>query len=261
MKTVILCGGQGTRIRDVSQNIPKPMIPIGPYPIVKHIMDIYSKYGCNEFILCLGYLGWKIKEYFLNYRSMTETLEIDFRKNGSIRYLEQHEDILPWNIVFAETGLNSMTGSRVKRIQKFISNETFMLTYGDGVGDINIEELITFHKSHGKLATMTTVRPPSRFGELTIADNCVTSFREKPQVPDGYINGGFFVCEPKIFDFINADENCIFEKEPLQALAEMGELMSYHHSGFWMPMDTSREYSLLNEMWNNEKAVWSPKRG
>lgn len=256
MKTVILCGGQGTRIRDVARDIPKPMIPIGPYPIIKHIMDRYSKYDHNEFILCLGYLGWNIKEYFLNYRSMIETFEIDFSQHGKIHYLEDHNESLSWKIIFAETGLNSMTGSRIKQIQNYIGNETFMLTYGDGVGNINIEELLTFHKHHGKLVTMTTVRPPSRFGELTIKGNCIKSFREKPQVTDGYINGGFFVCEPGVFDYLSDELDCIFEKTPLQNLAENEQLMSYHHTGFWMPMDTSREYATLNKMWNDGEAHW-----
>lgn len=256
MKVVILCGGKGTRIRDVSSELPKPMIPIGEYPILKHVMDIYGRYNFNEFVLCLGYKGWEIKEYFLNYRVETADVALDFTDSGKVQYVDKNE-FPPWKIIMARTGLEAMTGCRVKRIQKYIGNETFMLTYGDGVGNIDVQALVEFHKSHGKLATITSVRPPSRFGELVVNnDNVVTSFEEKPQSIGGLINGGFFVCEPGLFDYVTDDESCVFEREPLQNLAGDGQLMAYPHEGFWMPMDTSREYLMLNKMWNEGNAPW-----
>lgn len=257
MKVVILCGGKGTRIRDVSEDLPKPMIPIGPYPIVKHIMDIYSHYGHNEFILCLGYKGWVLKEYFLNYRAETTDVAIDFRDNGTVRYIGV-TDIPPWVVIMARTGLEAMTGCRIKRIQKYVGNETFLLTYGDGVGDVDLDTLVKFHKSHGRLATITCVRPPSRFGEMTVQKNAVTSFAEKPQTGAGFINGGFFVCEPGVFDYVTDDEACAFEREPLSRLARDRQLTAYFHDGFWMPMDTAREYTLLNDLWSKGKAPWVP---
>jgi glucose-1-phosphate cytidylyltransferase len=254
MKTIILCGGKGTRIRDISDTQPKPMIPIGEYPIVKHIMDIYSSHNQNEFVLCLGYMGWKIKEYFLNYRSQTSDIEIDLVRDVITAF--PYEKIPPWKIILAETGLESMTGCRIKRIQKYVGNETFLLTYGDGVADVNISELLKFHKSHGKMVTITSVRPPARFGELLVNGITVESFKEKPQVENGLINGGFFVCEPGVFNYLTEDESCTFEGEPLQNLASDKQLMTYIHKGFWMPMDTSREYLYLNELWNNGDAPW-----
>ena len=258
MKVVILCGGKGTRIRDVSGELPKPMIPIGPFPILKHIMDIYSRYGHNEFILCLGYKGWVIKEYFLNYCAETMDLEVDFSSGGRVRHLS-HNDPPPWRIIMAETGLEAMTGCRIKRVQKYIGNETFMLTYGDGVGNIDVTALMEFHRSHGKLCTITSVHPPSRFGELVVKGTVVTSFEEKPQSVSGQINGGFFVCEAGVFDWVTDEESCAFERAPLQNLASDGQLMTYHHDGFWMPMDTSREYLFLNELWHRGAPPWVPQ--
>ena len=227
MKTVILCGGKGTRIRDVSSEIPKPMIPIGEFPIVKHIMDIYSRHGHQEFILCLGYKGWKIKEYFLNFRAETADITIDMANNGAVSYTETA--MPPWQVTLAETGLEAMTGCRVKRIQKHVGDDPFMLTYGDGVGDVDVSKLVEFHQSHSKLITITSVRPPARFGELVVKDNQVTSFQEKPQAAGGYINGGFFVCEPGVFDYVTGDESCTFEREPLQRLARDGQMLSLIH--------------------------------
>ena len=255
MKTVILCGGRGTRIRDVSDTLPKPMIPIGDFPIVKHVMDIYSYYGLNEFILCLGYMGWKIKEYFLNYRAQTEDIELDLGLVGEARYLSGA--VPSWKIILAQTGLEAMTGCRIKRVQKYIGNEAFLLTYGDGVADIDISALVKYHKSHGKLVTITSVRPPTRFGELVVKGNVVKTFGEKPQTEEGLINGGFFVCEPGVFDYLTDDDSCVFEGKPLQNLTRNGQLMTYLHKGFWMPMDTSREYKLLNDLWNKGEALWS----
>jgi len=255
MKTVILCGGMGTRIRDLSEDLPKPMIPIGGYPIVQHIMDIYSHYDHNDFVLCLGYKSWNFKEYFLNFRAATSDLVIDLASDSSVEFLNA-KVTPPWKITLAETGLDAMTGCRIKRIGQYVGDETFMLTYGDGVSDIDIEALLKFHRAHGKLVTMTAVRPPSRFGELVIEGDQITDFQEKPQTADGLINGGFFVCEPGVFDYVEDIESCIFEQKPLQKLARDGELMSYTHEGFWMPMDTSREYTLLNEMWQTDTAPW-----
>jgi glucose-1-phosphate cytidylyltransferase len=254
MKTVILCGGRGTRIRDVSDTLPKPMIPIGDFPIVKHIMDIYSNHNFNEFVLCLGYMGWKIKEYFLSYRAQTEDIELDLSRISDTRYLSIASS--SWKIILAQTGLDAMTGCRIKRVQKYIGNETFMLTYGDGVGDIDVSALVKYHKSHGKLVTITSVRPPTRFGELIVKGNVVEAFEEKPQAEEGLINGGFFVCEPGVFDYLIDNDSCVFEREPLQNLTRDGQLMTYLHKGFWMPMDTSREYKLLNDLWSNGGAPW-----
>jgi glucose-1-phosphate cytidylyltransferase len=255
MKVVILCGGKGIRIRDLSEDLPKPMIPIGKYPIVQHIMSIYSRYGHNDFILCLGYKSWKFKEYFLNYRAATSDITIDLADSGSLE-LHDIEQTPSWKITLAETGLNAMTGCRIKRIQKYVGDETFMLTYGDGVSDIDIGKLVEFHKSHGKAVTVTSVRPASRFGELVVDGGQVTEFQEKPQTSAGLINGGFFVCEPEVFDYALDDESCSWEEEPLRRLAREGKMMTYVHEGFWMPMDTTREHILLNQMWKRDEAPW-----
>lgn len=255
MKVVILCGGKGIRIRDLTEDLPKPMIPIGRYPIVHHIMGIYSHYGYNDFVLCLGYKGWKFKEYFLNFRYETMDITIDLSKPGAVEWNNQ-QVIPPWKVTLAETGMEAMTGCRIKRIQKYVGNETFMLTYGDGVSDINIQKLMEFHRSHGKLVTVTSVRPASRFGELVIDGTMVKDFQEKPQTSAGLINGGFFVCEPKIFDYVVDNESCTWEQEPLKRLAHDGQLATYVHEGFWMPMDTMREYVLLNQLWNKNEAQW-----
>ena len=255
MKVVILCGGKGTRIRDVSDELPKPMIPIGRYPIVKHIMDIYSRHGHQEFILCLGHKGWRIKEYFLNFQAETSDLVVDFRSRGKVEYLDG--GLPPWKVTLAETGLEAMTGCRIKRVERYVGRETFLLTYGDGVGNIDVAALVDFHKSHGKLATITSVRPPSRFGKLVVEGDVVAAFEEKHQSIAGLINGGFFVCEPGVFDYVTNDEACVFERLPLERLANDRQLMTYVHEGFWMPMDTSREYTLLNEMWHQGEAPWA----
>jgi glucose-1-phosphate cytidylyltransferase len=255
MKAVILCGGKGTRIQDVAHDMPKPMVSIGNKPILWHIMKIFSAHGINDFVLCLGHKGWKIKEYFLTYKFKTSDFTLDL---GSAGKPCDHgcEEELNWRITFAETGLESMTAYRVRRVRKYLAEETFMLTYGDGVANINISDLLRFHRSHGKLVTITAVRPPSRFGELELVGKEVSSFHEKPQVSTGLINGGFFVCEPGLFDYLPDDESCMFETTPLQMLARDKELMAYVHSGFWQPMDTSREHQLLNNMWSSGKAAW-----
>jgi glucose-1-phosphate cytidylyltransferase len=259
LKVVILCGGKGIRIREVSDELPKPMVRIGRYPILKHIMDIYSNHGFNEFILCLGYRGWQIKEYFLNYRAATQDLELSL-KDGTVITHDADGHVPPWNLILAETGLDSQTGSRISQIRDYTDGETFLLTYGDGVGNVDITTLMDFHRSHGKLATITSVRPPSRFGEMHVQGALVTRFDEKPQAHGGLINGGFFVCEQGVFDYLSDDADLSFEQEPLRLLAEDGQLMTYRHDGFWMPMDTSREYLLLNELWKTGDAPWLPTR-
>ncbi|MFH1529316.1 MAG: glucose-1-phosphate cytidylyltransferase [Pseudomonadota bacterium] len=256
MKVVLLCGGKGTRIRDVSAEIPKPMIPIGGVPIVRHIMDRYAMHGMKEFVLCLGYKGWKIKEYFLNIRAEVSDLRIDLSSLGGVEVLDRWEP-LDWSVILAETGLEAMTGARVSRVRKYLGESTFMLTYGDGLGNVDVGALLEFHRSHGHLATITSVRPPARFGELLTEGDRVTSFQEKPQTAAGVINGGFFVLEPGVFDYLSDDDSCIFERDPLQRLAADGELYCYQHDGFWMPMDTHREYTLLNQLWAKGEAPWT----
>ncbi|MBN1548308.1 MAG: glucose-1-phosphate cytidylyltransferase [Syntrophaceae bacterium] len=258
MKTVILCGGMGTRIRDVSENIPKPMITIGRQPILWHIMKIYSYYGFNEFILCLGYKGQIIKDFFFNYYAMVNDCTVNLSTPNSIEYHDtnNHEN---WKVTLADTGIETMTGARVARIKKYLDNDKdFMLTYGDGLADINIKELVEFHKSHGKLATVTGVHPSGRFGEMELSENnMVKSFAEKPQVSEGHINGGFLVLRREFIDcYLNDKPNLILEKFPLSQCARDGELASFNHDGFWQPMDTYREYQALNKSWMGGKAPW-----
>jgi glucose-1-phosphate cytidylyltransferase len=255
MKVVILAGGYGTRIRDVANNIPKPMIPIGPYPILWHIMKTYAYFGHKDFIVCLGYKGEIIKEFFLNYEARTKDFTISLGKKDAIDFHTDHDES-DWNVTLADTGLKSMTGARISRIKNYVGNEDFMLTYGDGVGDVDIEALLEFHRSHGKALTVTGVRPPGRFGELVNVDGCVTEFNEKPQATGGRISGGYFIANSRIFDYLNDDEDLVFEEEPMRKLVADGELMVYEHDKFWQPMDTSREYSLLNELYNKGAAPW-----
>jgi glucose-1-phosphate cytidylyltransferase len=256
MKTVILCGGFGTRIRDVADDIPKPMIPIGGLPILWHIMKYYSMYKNDNFVLCLGYKSNSIKNFFLNYTTSTRDFTLHLGRESSIDYHTDFEES-DWTVTLAETGQKTMTGGRVNRIRKYVENEDcFMLTYGDGVGNINIDELIKFHKSHGKTITLTGVRPPGRFGELELDEYQVTGFNEKPQVAGGLINGGFFICNKNIFDYMAGDDSLVFEQEPMKKLVEAGELMVYKHNGFWQPMDTYRDYTLLNDLFNKGAAPW-----
>lgn len=257
MKVCILCGGYGTRIRDVTDSIPKPMIPIGNFPILWHIMKYYSTWGHDRFVLCLGYKGDVIRDFFMNYRSHTTDFTVDLSGNSPIEY---HCDTIndAWNVTLAETGMSSMTGARIKQVEKYLcDDENFLLTYGDGVGDIDLKKLIEFHQSHGKILTVSGVRPPGRFGELQ-CDNTgiVTEFNEKTQTTGGRISGGYFVCRKEIFDYIDGKENTIFEQEPLRNLVSEGEMMVYRHDGFWQPMDTSREYQLLNTLYEQKKAPW-----
>ena len=256
MKTVILCGGLGTRIRDVADNIPKPMITIGRYPILWHIMNYYAAAQHSDFVLCLGHQSQVIKDFFVNYHLRMSDFTVLLGQNTPTDF--HLNDVQEnWRVSLVETGLNTMTGARVKKIEPHIKNdEHFMLTYGDGVGDIDISALIEFHKSHGKTMTVTGVRPPGRFGELEIKGNSVIGFNEKPQTSAGRISGGFFVCKRNIFDYLCDDEDLVLEIEPMERLAREGQLMAYRHDGFWHPMDTYRDYKLLNELWNSGQAPW-----
>jgi glucose-1-phosphate cytidylyltransferase len=255
MKTVILAGGYGTRIRDVADDIPKPMIPIGPYPILWHIMKTYAHFGHKDFIICLGYKGQVIKDFFLNYEAYTRDFTISFG-TGTLTYHNTHKES-DWKVTLTDTGIRSMTGSRISRIRDYVGNEDFMLTYGDGVSDVNIDELLKFHKSHGKILTVTGVRPPGRFGEMVSDEKGkVIAFNEKPQASAGRISGGFFVASPKIFDYLNDSEDLVFEQEPIHNLVNDKQLMMFEHDGFWQPMDTSREYLLLNSLYEKGEAPW-----
>jgi len=254
MKVVILAGGFGTRISEESHLKPKPMIEIGEKPILWHIMKIYSFYGFNDFIICLGYKGYCIKEYFAHYFLHESDVTFDF-KNANERSIHHHS-AEPWTVTLVNTGLETMTGGRIKRIQPYVGNETFMLTYGDGVSDINIKELLNYHRSHGKLATVTSTQPGGRFGTLVLSENnMVSSFQEKPKGDGGWINAGFFVMEPKVFEYIEGDAT-ILEKESLGKLASDGELVAYKHYGFWHPMDTLRDKNHLEELWKSGRASW-----
>jgi glucose-1-phosphate cytidylyltransferase len=257
MKAIILCGGQGTRIRDASELLPKPMLPIGGKPIVWHIMKMYAQHGVREFILCLGYKGWVIKEFFLNYKAMTSDLTVTLGEHGAVELLGRHDEE-DWKVTLAETGEATMTGGRVAAVRKYVSgDDTFLLTYGDGVSDVDISAAIAAHREHGKVATVTAVRPPGRFGEMLLEGGLVREFNEKPQATEGFINGGFFVLDGRrIWDFIEASPKTIFEREPLRKLSAEGQLVAYPHTGFWQPMDTMREYLFLNELWAAGKAPW-----
>ena len=245
MKVVILAGGLGTRIAEYTNLIPKPMIEIGGRPILWHIMNIYSSYGFNDFVIALGFKSEVIKEYFLNYYSLNSDFEVDL-SNGHINYLD--EKINKWKVSLIDTGLHSMTGGRIKRLEKTIKKETFMVTYGDAVSNINIVELFKHHRKNKKLATITAVHPPARFGELTTDESgTVTAFKEKPQTKLGWINGGFFVFEPEIFSYIK-DESTVLEKEPLETLANEKQLISFYHSDFWQSMDSVRDKNFLEEI-------------
>lgn len=253
MKVAILAGGFGTRLSEETIVKPKPMVEIGGMPIIWHIMKIYSRYGFNDFIICLGYKGYMIKEYFANYFLHTSDVTIDIRNNHTSIH---HNYAEPWCISLIDTGENTLTGGRLKKIQSYIEDETFMLTYGDGVANVDIAKLLAFHKNHGKIATLTAIRPPGRFGALEIRNQSeVSSFLEKPAGDGGYINGGFFVFEPSIFDRIEGD-GTILEKEPLESLARENQLRAYRHEGFWYAMDTLRDKNYLEEQWRSGKAPW-----
>ncbi len=252
MKAVILAGGYGTRIGEETHLKPKPMIEIGTKPILWHIMKIFSYYGINEFIICLGYKGHLIKEYFSNYNLHMSDFTLDMSKNEVINHSNNAE---PWKVTLIDTGEGTETGGRIKRIQKYVGNETFCLTYGDGVGNIHIKKLIEFHQKHGKYATVTAVQPPGRFGSLMLLDQMVVDFKEKPLGDGGWINGGFFVLEPAIFSFIS-DDQTIWETNSLVKLAKQNQLAAYRHDGFWHPMDTLRDKQKLMDLWDRKNAPW-----
>lgn len=254
MKVVLLAGGFGTRISEESHLKPKPMIEIGDMPILWHIMKMYSHYGYNDFVICCGYKGFLIKEYFANYFLHRSDITFDFTDENK---MEVHTNFAePWKVTLVDTGLNTMTGGRVKRIQKYIGNEPFMLTYGDGVSDVDISKLVEFHKLHGKIATMTAINVGQRFGVLDIDNNGqINAFREKDDNDGSMINAGFMVLEPKIFEYIEGDKT-VFEKIPLETVAKLGELMAYQHKGFWQCMDTQRDKMKLEELWESGQAPW-----
>lgn len=253
MKVVILAGGLGTRLSEETNVRPKPMVEIGGKPIIWHIMKIYSHYGFNEFVVCLGYKGYYVKEYFSNLFLHNSNVTFDLSNNK----MEVHNSTSEkWKVTLVDTGNDTMTGGRIKRIQPYVNNETFMLTYGDGVSDVNIEELMKTHKKNGKYATVTAVQPSGRFGALGInSSNGVESFFEKPKGDGSWINGGFFVCEPKVFDYIG-DDSTIWEQGPLENLAKDNQLVAYKHTGFWKPMDTLKDKQDLNEYWEKDTAEW-----
>ncbi len=253
MQTVILCGGLGSRLSEETENKPKPMVEIAGKPILWHIMKIYSSYGINDFIICLGYKGYIIKEYFNNFLLHNQDLTINL-KNESTTYhsLKEKEN---WKITLVDTGINTLTGGRLKRVSKYINNDDFCFTYGDGLSDVNINKLIKFHKSKKKLATVTSVISPARFGVLNIKNNLVKNFKEKPKSNTSLINGGFFVLSKKVINYIK-DDTTIWEKEPLENLAKDGQLASYFHEGFWHPMDTMRDKRELEQLWKQDTAPW-----
>lgn len=253
MKVVILAGGFGTRISEETQDRPKPMIEIGGKPIVCHIMEHYSRYGYNEFILCLGYKGYAFKEYFSNYYLHNSDVTFDYSKNSHHYHSTRAQN---WKVTLVDTGLNSMTGGRVKRIQKYIgADDAFMLTYGDGLSDVNLEQLVNDHVRNKTICTVTAVAPPGRFGSLQISNNLVTDFVEKPSGDGGLINGGFFVCNRAFFDFIDGDDS-VLEQQPLRSLAAEGQLSVHKHAGFWQPMDTLRDKLYLEKLWKEGSAPW-----
>jgi glucose-1-phosphate cytidylyltransferase len=254
VKVVILCGGQGTRLREETEYRPKPLVDVGGRPILWHIMKLYAHHGHRDFVLCLGYRGHMIKQYFLNYEALTNDFTICLGRRHTVAYHGEHQE-QDFNVTLADTGLETMTGGRVLRARTYVPDDLFMVTYGDGVGDVNVAALLAFHQAHGKLATVTTVRPQSRFGVLDLYDDGrVRCFAEKPRL-DGWANAGFFVLHRRVFDYLDGDD-CVLEREPLEKLAADGQLVAYRHEGFFYAMDTYREYVALNELWNSGQAPW-----
>lgn len=257
MKAVILCGGQGTRLQEATSGLkPKPMVEIGGRPILWHIMKGYSHFGVREFVLCLGHLGGTIKDYFLHYEPLNSDFTVHLGSKGEVTYHAAHGEA-DWKVTLADTGLDAMTGARLARVRKYVGDETFLLTYGDGVADVDVQALLRFHRSHGKIATVTGVNPGGRFGRLNVKGDVVQAFEEKPvDEGGGKINGGFLVLEPGIFRYLSTDTSCVFEREPMERLAADGELMMYAHQGFWQCMDTYRDFLLLERLWNGGKPPW-----
>ncbi len=255
MKVVILCGGRGTRLREETEVRPKPLVEIGNRPILWHIMKTYSHYGFKDFLLCLGYKGDMIKDYFLNYEAMNNDFTINLGNRNNITFHNAHLE-RDWNVTLVNTGDHSQTGARIKKIEEYVDGETFMVTYGDGVGNIDIKELLQFHKKNGRIGTLTGVHPSSRFGELLIKGKDIVEFNEKPLVSQGFINGGFFVFEKKLFNYLSDSEDCSLEHDPLGSLSADSQLSVYKHDGFWQCMDTQRELDILNDLWKQGKAPW-----
>jgi len=258
IKVVILCGGLGTRLKEETEYRPKPMVKIGNKPILWHIMKIYSSYGFKDFILCLGYKGEMIKECFYNYEILNNDFTIELGQHKNIEFHDTHDE-KGWRITLVDTGERAFKGARLKRIEKYVDSDIFMVTYGDGVANININDLVEFHKNHGKIATLTGVMPPSRFGTLLVNRNEVIEFNEKPQASGGLINGGFFVFNKRLFDYLSDDDSCDLEIGVLDKLAKEGELMVYQHTGDWACMDTVRDLEYLNNLWSSGRAFWKIK--
>ena len=255
MNVIILCGGQGTRLREETEYRPKPLVNVGNRPVLWHIMKIYAHHGFRDFVLCLGYRGNMIKEYFLNYEAMNNDFTVCLGHKNHVRYHGTHTE-QDFYVTLADTGVETMTGARIKRVERYVNGDAFMVAYGDTLSDLDIRELVRFHRSHGRLATVTTVRPVSRFGVLEFdAEGRVVDFAEKPQL-DGWVSAGFFVFNRGVFDYLSADSDCVLEREPLERLAKEGELMVYQHDGFFYAMDTYREYLYLNQLWNSGAAPW-----
>ena len=252
MKCVILAGGLGTRISEETQLKPKPMVEIGGMPLLWHIMKTYSAYGVNDFVICCGYKGYMIKEYFANYFLHTSDITIDM-KNNDVEVHQKHAE--PWKVTMIDTGINTMTGGRLKKIQKYVDNETFCFTYGDGLSDINIKNLLKFHKENKTFATTTAVQPPGRYGDLQLKNNKVTKFIEKPLGGGSFVNGGYFVLEPEVFDYLKGDRT-VWEKEPLENLASQNQLSAFTHKGFWHAVDTLRDKNNLEKLWNSKNTPW-----
>ncbi len=254
MQVVILCGGLGTRLREETEFRPKPMVEVGGRPLLWHIMKIYAHYGHNEFVLCLGYKGEQIKQYFLNYEAMTRDVTVRLGPDSQVTL--HGPTVEPWTVTLADTGLTAMTGARVKRVERYIRGDTFMLTYGDGVADVDLHKLAAFHRGHGRLATVTGMRPPSRFGELFTSGTRVVEFSEKPSVSRGYVSGGFFVFNRGVFDYLSADDSCVLEREPLERLAKDGQIEMFPHDGYFQCMDTPRDLQHLTEAWQQGAPPW-----
>lgn len=256
MKAIILCGGRGTRLQEATGGIkPKPMVEVGGRPILWHIMKGYAAQGVTEFILCLGHLGSVIKEYFLHYEAMNSDFTLRMGAGDKLEYHRSHPEV-DWTVTLTDTGKDAMTGARLARARRYVGNETFMFTYGDGVADVDLGRLLAFHREQGRIATVTAVRPIGRFGRLEIDQQLVRSFEEKPGDDAGWINGGFFVFEPSVFDYLSSDSACVLERGPAERLAADGELAAYQHRGFWQCMDTYRDLVLLEELWGGGRAPW-----
>lgn len=256
MKVVVLCGGRGLRFQETTEYRPKPLVEIGRKPILWHIMKTYAHYGYDDFILCLGYKGEMIKRYFLDYELMNNDISVHLSQNNQVEIYGASQEY-QWKIILAETGIDALTGARIKLIEKYVDSDLFMLTYGDAVTDLNIKHLVEFHCSHKRIGTITAVCPPSRFGELCVNEqNIVETFKEKAVVSGSYINGGYFVFDHRLFEYVNTDDSCAFEGEPLTQLAKDGQLVAHIHNGYWQCMDTYRDWQLLNQSWESGQSPW-----